>query len=167
MSCIKGVKDPFKIKKEGGISLETLQRKRASSCVEGRISWHFSSCCRKLGNLLELRWGPQGHVRAASGKSSLHASCEGPLGILLQSVAGPRSSSGAEPRTSMFLSSVDKVSGFLWTFNRGVQSRLVWRHASRFSSRSVTVVSVFLRVDVGICGCLLRCHRAATRVIEL
>ena len=167
LSCMNVVKDPLEIKREGGISLKMLQRKRASSSVEWRISWCFSSFFRKRGVLLKIRRGPHELACVATGKSSLHASCEGPLGILLQSVAGPRSSSGAEPRTSMFLSSVDKVSGFLWTFNRGVQSRLVWRHASRFSSRSVTVVSVFLRVDVGICGCLLRCHRAATRVIEL
>ena len=44
----------------------------------------------------------------ASGKSSLHASCEGPLRIPLQSVPGPRSSSGAEARTSGFLSSYDR-----------------------------------------------------------
>ena len=40
-----------RLKREGGISLETLQRKRASSRVEGRISWFFSSCSRKLGFL--------------------------------------------------------------------------------------------------------------------
>ena len=38
LSCIKGVKDPFKIKREGEISLEMPQWKRASSHVEGRIS---------------------------------------------------------------------------------------------------------------------------------
>ena len=89
----------------GWISLETPQQKRASSRVEGRISWFFSSCGRKLGVPLELQWGPQGPARVASGKASLHASCEGPLGILLQLLPGPRSSSGAEARTSGFLSS--------------------------------------------------------------
>ena len=44
---------------EGGISLKMLQGKRASSQVEGRISWFFSSCDRKLGVSLELRQGPQ------------------------------------------------------------------------------------------------------------
>ena len=42
------------LKKEGGISLETPQRKRAYSHVEGRISWFFLSCGRKLGVPLEL-----------------------------------------------------------------------------------------------------------------
>ena len=54
LSCIKGVKDLSRLKSEGGISLETLQRKKASSRVEGRISWFFSSCGKKLGVPLEL-----------------------------------------------------------------------------------------------------------------
>ena len=45
---------------------------------------------------LELRWGPQGPTRLASGKASLHVGHEGPLMISLQSVLGPKSSSGAE-----------------------------------------------------------------------
>ena len=43
--------------------------------------------------------GPQGPSRVASGKANFHASCEVPLGIPLQSVLGPRSSSGAEAGT--------------------------------------------------------------------
>ena len=43
-----------RLKREVGISLETLQWKRASTHVDGRISWFFSSCGRKLGVPLEL-----------------------------------------------------------------------------------------------------------------
>ena len=43
----------------------------------------------------------------ASRKSSLHASCDGPLRIPLQSLPGPRSSSEVEAGTSVFLSSAD------------------------------------------------------------
>ena len=43
----------------------------------------------------------------ASGKASLHARSEGPLRIPLQLVLDPRSSTGAEARTSGFLSSDD------------------------------------------------------------
>ena len=39
----------LRLKREAGISLEMLQQKRASSGIEGRISWFFSSCGRKLG----------------------------------------------------------------------------------------------------------------------
>ena len=48
---------------------------------------------------LELRWVPQGPAGVASGKTSLHMSCEGPLGIPVQSVLGPRYSSGTAART--------------------------------------------------------------------
>ena len=48
---------------------------------------------------LELRQGHQGPTHVSPGKASLHASCEGSLGIPLQSVPGPMSSSGAESGT--------------------------------------------------------------------
>ena len=134
----------MRLKREGGISLETLQWKRASFYVEGRISWFFSSCSRKFRLSLELRPGPQGPARVASGKSSLHVSCEGPLGIPLQSVPDPRSSSGAEAATSDFLFRADMVLGVPMEFPQGVMPRPGWRHASPLSSRAVTVVSGFL-----------------------
>ena len=81
-----------RINREGGISLKMLQPKRASSRIDGRISWFFSSCGRKLGVPLELRLRRQVPDHVSSGKSSLHASCEGPLGIPLQSVQGPMAS---------------------------------------------------------------------------
>ena len=96
-----------RLKRQGGISLKMPQRKRASSRLERRISWFFSSCGRKLGVPLELRREPQGPALVALGKSSLHASCEGFLGIPLQSVPRPRSSSGADSETSGFHSIAD------------------------------------------------------------
>ena len=36
------------------------------------------------------------------------------------------------------------ILGFLWSFNRGVRPRLMWRHASPLSSRGVKGVSGFL-----------------------
>ena len=56
LSCDKGVKDPFEFRREGVISLETPQRKRASSLLEGRTSWIFS-----VGGRLLLRY--DGDVR--------------------------------------------------------------------------------------------------------
>ena len=47
------------LRTDGGISLETPQRKRASAHVEGRISWFFSSLHSKLEVPLELQRGPQ------------------------------------------------------------------------------------------------------------
>ena len=48
---------------------------------------------------LELRRGRQVPYLVASEKASRHASCEGPLGILLQWVLGPKSSSGVDVGT--------------------------------------------------------------------
>ena len=46
LSCSKGVKDLWKFRRLGMSSLETPQRKWASSRLEGRTSWIFSSCGR-------------------------------------------------------------------------------------------------------------------------
>ena len=111
-----------RLKSKGGISLETPQQKKASSRLEGRISWFFSSYSSKLGVLLELRWGHQGPAHAASGKFSLHVSCEGPLGIPLQSQPGPRSSSGVEAGNSGFLAIAYLDLGVPMEFQQGSQA---------------------------------------------
>ena len=110
------------LKKESGISLEMPQWKKALSSVEGRISRFFPSCGSKLGVPLELQQGPHGHTRGASGKSILHMSREGPLGIPLQSLPGLRFSSGVEARTSGFLSSANMDLGFPLEFPQGSQA---------------------------------------------
>ena len=46
LSCSKGVKDPVEVPEVNVISLETPQRKWASSRLQGRTSWIFSSCRR-------------------------------------------------------------------------------------------------------------------------
>ena len=46
LSCSKGVKDPLEVPGLVVNSLETPQRKWASSRLEGRTSWMFSSCGR-------------------------------------------------------------------------------------------------------------------------
>ena len=74
-------------KRERGISWETLQRKRTSSRVEGRISWFLWSCGGKhrvslvlRGNLGDQLMFPQ-EVRSAF-------KCEGHLGIPLPLLQG-------------------------------------------------------------------------------
>ena len=46
LSCSNGVKDPLEVPEVTCDSLEKPQRKSASSRLEGRISWIFSSCGR-------------------------------------------------------------------------------------------------------------------------
>ena len=86
-----------------------------------------------LGVPLTLRRGPQGPARVASGKSSLHASYEGPIRIPLQLVPGPSSSSGVEAGMSGFLSSVDMDFGVPIEFQKGIRPHLLWRRANLFS----------------------------------
>ena len=57
------------------------------------------------------------------------------------------------------------IAGFLWSFNRGVMPRFLWRHGNPLASWAVKIVSGFLRVDIGICGFHSRCHRAVTTPI--
>ena len=140
----QGCQGPFEAQERRWDFSQDTTLKRASSRIEGRISWFFSSCGRKLGVPLQSRWGPQGPTRVASGKASLHASCEGPLRITVQSVPDPRSSSTTQAATSGFLSIADMDLGFLWHFHRGVRPHLMWRHANLLSSQAVTVVSGFL-----------------------
>ena len=123
------------------------QQKRDSSRVEGRISWFFTSCGRKFGVPIELLWGSKGPAHVASGESSLHEIFEGPLRIPLQSVLGPMSSSGAEARTSGFLSSADMDLGVSVKFPQQSQA----------SSRVETCKSAFL----------LRCNSSVRLPVEL
>ena len=71
-------------KRELEISLEMLLWERVSSGDDGGTSWFFSSC----DGILELRQGTQGASRVAPGKCNLHSSCEGELGISLESLQG-------------------------------------------------------------------------------
>ena len=73
LSCSKGVKDPLEVPEVDVISLQTPQEKWASSRLEGRTSWIFSSC----GRCSRLRRGPQGPALVASGKAIPHASFSG------------------------------------------------------------------------------------------
>ena len=73
LSFSKGVNDPWMFQRLGEISLETPQRKRASSRLRGETPG-FSLVA---AGALDLRRGPQGPALLASGKASPHASCSG------------------------------------------------------------------------------------------
>ena len=72
----------------------------------------------------------------ASGKASLHANCEGPFGIPLQSVLGPKTSCGVEAGTGDFLSCADMDLGVPLYSPLGSQG----------SSRVETCTSAFLLI---------------------
>ena len=70
-------------KMERGISLEMLQRERASSRDDGGTSWFFSSWAGFSSCNGELR-----ESLVLPRKSNLHSICEGELGIALESLQG-------------------------------------------------------------------------------
>ena len=126
-------------KGEGGISCEMPQCKRASSYVEGRISWFLSSCAKKLGVPLKLRLGSQGPDRFASRKLGLYVSCNGPLRIPLQSVPEPSTSSAVEAGTSVFITRADMDLGVPMEFQQGSQASFrvqTWKSAFLSSCQS-------------------------------
>ena len=110
------------------------QRKKASSRVEGKISWIFLSCGGKLGVLLELQLRFQGPAHVTSGKSSPMRVARGLSGFLsIQClVLGPHLELWQKPQCSPPM--LTWILGFLLNFNSGVRPRLLWRHASSLSS---------------------------------
>ena len=113
--------------------------------------------------------GPQGPTRVASGKSSLHLSCKGALGIPLQLVqgTGPHLELRLEPKCSS--SVLTWISGFLWSFNRGVRPHFMWRHGTPLPSRGVKGLSGFLSSSHKNLGLFLevpRCCHTSVHVLS-
>ena len=121
------------------ISLESPQRKWASSRLEGRTSCIFSSC----GRCSRLTTGLLRPALMASGKASPMRVARGPLGIPLPSMPGPGTWCGVCVRSLGFLSSADMDLGYFWSLPRGVSPRVEWGHARALSSRAVAGVSYF------------------------
>ena len=122
------------------ISLQSPQRKCASSRLEGRTSWIFSSCgrCSRLmtgtsvtrSGRLSKGQSPCKVLRGLSG--FLSRRCRG-LRPCVESVPEPEDSS---PVLTWIL-------GYFWSLPKGVSPRLDWGHARALSSRAVAAVSLF------------------------
>ena len=122
------------------ISLETPQRKWASSCLEGRTSWIFSSC----GRCSRLTTGTSG--TRSGGLRKGQSPCElfgGLSGFLSRRCWALRScvESVTEPEDSS--PGLTWTLGYFWSLPRGVSPRLEWVHARALSFRAVAAVSHF------------------------
>ena len=122
------------------ISLEKPQLKWASSRLEGRTSWIFSSCgrCSRLTTgTLGIRYGG---LRKRQSTFELH---EGLSGLLSRRCWGlrPCVESVSEPENSSPVLTCNL--GYFWSLPRGVSPRLEWGHARALSSRAVSAVSRF------------------------
>ena len=122
------------------ISLETPQRKWASSRLEGRTSWIFSSC----GKCSRLTTGTSGTRSGCIRKGQSPCELLGGLwGLLSRRCWGlrPCVESVLEPEDSSPV--LTWILGYFWSLPRGVTPRLEWGHAHALSSRAVAAVSRF------------------------
>ena len=112
LSCLNGVKYPF-VFPEGtwGFSGDTALEKGLISHWENLV--FFSRCGRKLGVPIKLQRGPQGPLHVASEKSVLFSSCEGHVGIPLESLPATRAMFRVRVGNSVILLGGDRDLGLL------------------------------------------------------
>ena len=121
-------------------SLETPQRKWASSRLEGRTSWIFSSC----GRCSRLTAGTSATGSGGLGKGQSPCELLGGLSRFLS-----RLSWGLRPCVETVLEPEDSspvltwILEYIWSLPRGVSPRLEWGHARALSSRALAAVSRF------------------------
>ena len=122
------------------ISLETPQRKWASSRLEGRTSWIFSSC----GRCSRLTTGTSGTrcggVRKGQSPCEL---LEDLSGFLSRRCGGLRPCVESVPATEDSSAVLTWILGYFRSLPTGVSPRLEWGHARVLSSRAVAAVSRF------------------------
>ena len=150
------------------ISLETPQRKWASTRLEGRTSWIFSSC----GRCSRLMMGTTG--TCSGGLSKGQSPCEllgGLSGFLSLRCWGLRSGVESVSESEDSSPVLTWILGYFWSLPRGVSPRLAWGHARALSSRDVAAVSRFpsrgsrdlwLSLEAFPQGCP-KCHRGVSR----
>ena len=122
------------------ISLQTPQRKCASSRLEGRTSWIFSSC----GRCSRLMTGTS--VTRSGRLSKGQSPCKvlgGLSGFLSRRCRGLRPCVESVPEPEDSSPVLTWILGYFWSLPKGVSPRLDWGHASALSSRAVAAVSLF------------------------
>ena len=124
----------------GVISLETPQRKWASSRLEGRTSWIFSSC----GRCSRLTTGTSGTRSGGLRKGQSPIELLGGLsGYLSRRCRGLRPCVDSVPEPEDSSPVLTWMLGYFWSLPRGVIPHLEWGHARALSSRPVAAVSRF------------------------
>ena len=117
--------------------LETPQRKWASTRLEGRTSWIFSSC----GRCSRLTTGTSGTRTCGHRKGQSPSELLGGLsGFLSRRSRGLRPCVESVPETEDSSPVLTWILGYFWSLPRGVSPRLEWGHARELSSRAVGAV---------------------------
>ena len=121
-------------------SLEKPQRKWASSHLEGRTSWIFSSCTR----CSRLTTGTSGTRTGGPRKGQSPSELLGGLsGFLSRRCRGLRSCVEPVPEPEDSSPVLTWIWGYFWSLPSGVSPRLEWGHERALSSRAVAAVSRF------------------------
>ena len=131
------------------ISLETPQRKWASSRLEGRTSWIFSNC----GRCSRLTTGTSG--TRSGGLRKGQSPCEllwGLSGFLSRGCRGLRPCVESVPEPEESSPVLTWILGYFWSLPRGVSFRLEWGHGCALSSPAVSQCHASLPMDQGNCG---------------
>ena len=122
------------------ISLKTPQRKWASSRLEGRTSWIFSSCDRCSRLMMGTSGTRSGGLRKGQSPCELLG---GLSGFLPRRCRGLRPCVESVPEPEDSSPVLTWILGYFWSLPRGVSPRLEWGHARALSSRAVAAVSRF------------------------
>ena len=122
------------------ISLETPQRKWASSRLEGRTSWIFSSCGRCTRLTTRTSGTRSGGLRKGRSPCELLG---GISGLLFRRCRGLRSCVESVPEPEDSSPVLTWILGYFWSLPRGVSPRLEWGHAHALSCRAVAAGSLF------------------------
>ena len=130
----------WRFQRLGVISLETPQRKWASSRLEGRTSWIFSSCGR-CSRLTKGTSGTRsGGLRKGQSPCELLGGLSGYLSRRCR-VLRPCVESGPEPEDSSPV--LTWILGYFWSLPRKVILHLEWGHAHANFYQAVAAVSRF------------------------
>ena len=121
-------------------SLETPQRKWASSRLEGRTSWIFSSCGRCSQLTTRTSGTRSGGLRKGQSPCELLA---GLLEFLSRRCRGLRHCVESVPELEDSSPVLTWILGYFWSLPRGVSPCLEWGHARVLSFRAVAAVSRF------------------------
>ena len=122
------------------ISLESAQRKWASSSLEGKTSWIFSTCGRCSRLTRGTTGTPSGGLRKGQSPCELLGSLSGFLSRRCR-IRRPCLESVTEPEDSSPV--LTWILGYFWSLPRGVSPRPEWGHARALYSRAVAAVSRF------------------------
>ena len=122
------------------ISLETPQRKWASSRLEGRTSWIFSSCSRCFRPTMGTSGTRFGGLRKGQSPCDLLGVLSG---ILSRRCRGLRSCVEWVPEPEDSSPVLTWILGYFWSLPRGVSPRLEGGHARALFYRAVAALSRF------------------------